>query len=75
MCNEETILSFHNGPLTNKNKFKNWVAEIKKKKTRKKLKEEDANLKSETVQCSLKEYVSKRYTIIHLVKEVWLMCF
>ena len=57
MCNE-TILYFHNGPLTNKNKFKNWVAEIKKKK-RKKLKEEDANLKSETVQCSLKEYVSK----------------
>ena len=47
----------------------------KKKKTGKKLKEEDANLKSETVQSSLKEYVSKRYTIIHLVKEVWPMCF
>ena len=31
----------------------------KKKKTGKKLKEEDANLKSETVQCSLKEYVSR----------------
>ena len=74
MCNE-TILYFHNGPLTNKNKFKNWVAEIKKKKTRKKLNEEDANPKSETVQCSLKEYVSKRYTTIHLVKEVWPMCF
>ena len=74
MCNE-TILYFHNGPLTNKNKFKNWVAEIKKKKTRKKLNEEDANPKSETAQCSLKEYVSKRYTTIHLVKEVWPMFF
>ena len=54
MCNE-TIPYFHNGPLTNKNKFKNWEAKMKKKKkTGKKLKEEDANLNSETVQRSLK---------------------
>ena len=37
MCNE-TILYFHNGPLTNKNKFKNWVSEIKKKKNKKETK-------------------------------------
>ena len=73
MC-KETIPYFHNGPLTNKNKFKNWEAKMKKKKTGKKLKEEDANLNSERVQRSLKEYVSKRYTIIYLVKEVWPMC-
>ena len=55
MCNE-TIPYFHNGPLTNKNKFKNWEAKMekKKKKTGKTLKEEDANLNSETVQRSLK---------------------
>ena len=52
MCNE-SIPYFHNGPLTNKNKFKNWEAKMKKK-TGKTLKEEDANLNSETVQRSLK---------------------
>ena len=60
MCNE-TVLCFHNGPLTKIEinlKTEHWVAEIKKK-TGKKLKEEDANLKSETVQSSLKEYVSR----------------
>ena len=54
MCNE-IIPYFHNGPLTNKNKFKNWEAKMKKKKkTGKTLKEEDANLNSERVQRSLK---------------------
>ena len=56
MCNE-TIPYFHNGPLTNKNKFKNREAKMKKKKKKnpgKTLKEEDANLNSETVQRSLK---------------------
>ena len=54
MC-KETIPYFHNGPLTNKNIFKNWEAKMKKKKKNgKKLKEEDANLNSERVQRSLK---------------------
>ena len=45
----------------NRNKSKNWALSSgnEKKKTGKKLKEEDANLKSETVQSSLKEYVSR----------------
>ena len=47
MCNE-TIPYFHNGPLTNRSENE------KKKKTGKTLKEEDANLNSESVQRSLK---------------------
>ena len=53
MCNA-TIPYFHNGPLTNKNKQKKLRSENEKKKTWKKLKEEDANLNSESVQRSLK---------------------
>ena len=48
---------FSQWPADKYNKFKK-VREIKKRKGNK-LKEEDANLKRETVQCSLKEYVSK----------------